>query len=97
MPFKAMPSWSIIMVMAKRLVISSGGQVSVPAAVRKRWRTRTVLAEDLGDHVVLRPVPDDPVAAAVGAFATQIGRLASEEAKRLDRQEELDVQERDRW
>jgi hypothetical protein len=80
------------MAMTKRLVISSGGQVSVPAAVRKRWRTRTVLAEDRGDHIVLRPVPDDPVSAAVGAFATQIGMLGSEEAKRLDREEELDVQ-----
>jgi hypothetical protein len=84
------------MAMAKRLVISSGGQVSVPAAVRKRWHTRTVLAEDHGDHIVLRPVADDPVAAAVGAFATQIGVLGSEAAKRLDREEELDVQERDR-
>jgi hypothetical protein len=64
--------------------------------VRKRWRTRTVLAEDRGDHVVLRPVPDDPVAAAVGAFAMQIGVLGSEDAKRLDREEELDAQERDR-
>lgn len=69
--------------------------MSVPAAVRKRWRARTVLAEDHGDHLVLRPVPDDPVAAAVGAFATQISVLGSEEAKRLDREEELDVQERD--
>jgi bifunctional DNA-binding transcriptional regulator/antitoxin component of YhaV-PrlF toxin-antitoxin module len=83
------------MVMAKRLAISSGGQVSVPAAVRKRWRTRTVLAEDHGDHVVLRPVPDDPVAAAVGVFATQISALGSEEAKRLDHEDELDAQERD--
>jgi bifunctional DNA-binding transcriptional regulator/antitoxin component of YhaV-PrlF toxin-antitoxin module len=81
------------MVMAKRLAISSGGQVSVPAEVRKRWRTRTVLAEDRGDHVVLRPVPDDPVAAAVGAFATQIGALGSEESKDLDREEELDGEE----
>ncbi len=70
--------------------------MSVPAEVRKRWRTRTVLAEDRGDHVVLRPVPDDPVAAAVGAFATQIGELGSEQARRLDRDEELDAQERDR-
>jgi bifunctional DNA-binding transcriptional regulator/antitoxin component of YhaV-PrlF toxin-antitoxin module len=84
------------MVMAKRLAISSGGQVSVPAEVRKRWRTRTVLAEDRGDHVVLRPVPDDPVAAALGAFATQIGALGSEEAKGLDREAELDGQERGR-
>ncbi len=84
------------MAMAKRLAISSGGQVSVPAAVRKRWGTRTVLAEDRGDHVVLRPVADDPVAAAAGAFAEQIGALGSEEAKRLDREEELDAQEHDR-
>jgi bifunctional DNA-binding transcriptional regulator/antitoxin component of YhaV-PrlF toxin-antitoxin module len=83
------------MAMAKRLAISSGGQISVPAAVRKRWGTRTVLAEDRGDHVVLRPVADDPVAAAVGAFATQIGALGSEESRRLDREEELDAQERD--
>jgi len=82
------------MAMAKRLAISNGGQVSVPAAVRKRWGTRTVLAEDRGDHLVLRPAPDDPVAAAVGAFATEIGALGSEEAKRLDREEELDAQER---
>jgi bifunctional DNA-binding transcriptional regulator/antitoxin component of YhaV-PrlF toxin-antitoxin module len=84
------------MAMAKRLVISRGGQVSVPATVRKRWRTRAVLAEDHGDHVVLRPVPDDPVAAAVGVFAQQIGKLGSEEARRLDREEESDVQERGR-
>jgi hypothetical protein len=53
------------------------------------------MAEDCGDHVVLRPIPDDPVAAAVGAFATQIAALGSEQAKRLDREEELDGQEHD--
>jgi hypothetical protein len=83
------------MAMAKRPVIPKGGKVSLPAAVRKRWRTRTVLAEDRGDHMVLRHVPDDPVAAAVGAFATQIGVVGSEEARRLDREQELDAQERD--
>lgn len=70
--------------------------MSVPAAVRKRWRTHTVIAEDHGDHIVLRPVLDDPVAAAVGVFARQIGVLGSEEAKRLDREEDLDVQEHER-
>ena len=63
------------------------------ASVDPKGRT-TVLAEDRGDHVVLRPVPDDPVAAAVGTFATQIGVLGSEEVKHLDCEEELDVQER---
>jgi hypothetical protein len=44
------------------------------------------------------PVADDPVAAAVGAFATRIGVLGSEEAKRLDREEEsgADDDERNR-
>lgn len=66
----------------------------MPATVRKRWGTRTVLAEDRGDHLVLRPVPDDPVAAAFGAFGPQIAVLGSEQAKRLDREEELDAEER---
>jgi hypothetical protein len=60
------------MAMTKRLVISRGGQVSVPAAVRKRWGTRTVLAEDLGDQLVLRPAPDDPIAAVHGIFAAEL-------------------------
>jgi bifunctional DNA-binding transcriptional regulator/antitoxin component of YhaV-PrlF toxin-antitoxin module len=82
------------MAMAQRLVISSGGQISVPAAVRRRWGTRTVALEDRGDHVVLRPAPDDPVAAAVGAFADEIGALGSDEALRLDREEEREAEER---
>ena len=50
-----------------------------------------LFAEDKREHVLR---PDDPVAAA-GAFATQIGALGSEEARHLDREEELDVLERD--
>lgn len=82
------------MTMGKRLAISRGGQVSVPAVIRKRWGTNAILAEDRGDHLVLRPAPDDPVAAAVGAFANEIAALGSEEAKRLDREEELEAEER---
>jgi hypothetical protein len=33
---------------------------------------------------------EDPVAAASGAFAIQIGVLGSEQAKRLDREADLD-------
>jgi bifunctional DNA-binding transcriptional regulator/antitoxin component of YhaV-PrlF toxin-antitoxin module len=60
------------MAMIKRLVISNGGQISVPAAIRKRWGTRTVLAEDRGDELVLRPAPDDPIAAVRGIFAKEM-------------------------
>lgn len=56
------------MTMITRLKISRGGQVSVPAAVRKRWGTSTVIAEDQGDRIVLRPAADDPLDAARGAL-----------------------------
>jgi hypothetical protein len=75
--------------MAQRLGISSDGRMTIPVSVRNRWQANAVLAEDHGDHIVLRAAPDDPVAAAVGVFATQIGVLGSEEAKRLDREDEI--------
>jgi AbrB family looped-hinge helix DNA binding protein len=52
----------------KTLKISKGGQVSVPAEVRQRWKTSTVEVEDRGDEIVLRPAPDDPIAALRGAL-----------------------------
>lgn len=65
-------------------MISKGGQVSVPAAVRKRWGTRTVLAEDRGDELVLRPAPDDPIRAVRGVFAAEIARGPTLDAARAD-------------
>lgn len=50
--------------------VSRNGQVSVPAAVRHRWGTSTVLIIDRGDYAIVRPVPDDPIAALRGAYAT---------------------------
>ena len=79
------------MVMSNRLRISSGGQVSVPAAVRARWQTSTVIAEDHGDRLILRPAPDDPIAAARGALKDRaIGpsELIRAEERELERQAE---------
>jgi bifunctional DNA-binding transcriptional regulator/antitoxin component of YhaV-PrlF toxin-antitoxin module len=82
------------MAMAKRLTISRGGQVSVPAAVRKRWRTNTVVAEDRGDHLVLRPTPDDPIEAARGAFKEYFrdGPSVAEDLEAY-KQEEIEAEE----
>ena len=44
-----------------RHVITSAGQVSLPAEVRHRWDTAAVLIEDEGDRLVVRPVPADPI------------------------------------
>lgn len=52
----------------KRAKISSGGQVSVPAELRKRWGARVVTIEDRGDHAVLRPAPTDALEATRGAL-----------------------------
>ena len=85
-------SWAILMIM-KRLRISAGGQVSVPAAVRQRWKTKVVVADDRGDHLILRPAPEDPIEAARGAFAHLPGPSV-DEARRLDREEEWEIEER---
>lgn len=46
--------------------VTAGGQISLPASIRRRWGARQVEIEDQGDFVVVRPIPDDPIAAARG-------------------------------
>jgi AbrB family looped-hinge helix DNA binding protein len=48
--------------------VSSNGQVSIPAEARARWGVEQVVMVDLGDRVVLRPLPPDPVAALRGKY-----------------------------
>lgn len=67
--------------------ISKGGQVSVPAEVRHRWKSSRVTLEDLGDRLVIRPVAADPVAALRGAFA-DASKPTSDELRRRARAEE---------
>jgi AbrB family looped-hinge helix DNA binding protein len=66
--------------------ISRGGQISVPAEVRRRWHTSRVEIEDRGDSIVVRPIPDDPIGAALGSLR---GRSPdSDEMRRTVRDEE---------
>lgn len=48
--------------------VSANGQVSIPAEARSRWHADRVVVVDLGDRVVLRPLPADPVGALEGAY-----------------------------
>jgi AbrB family looped-hinge helix DNA binding protein len=48
--------------------VTTSGQISLPAPVRRRWGTSQVVIEDQGDRVVVRPLPDDPIAAACGSL-----------------------------
>ncbi|MGQ0779140.1 MAG: AbrB/MazE/SpoVT family DNA-binding domain-containing protein [Pseudonocardiales bacterium] len=54
---------------AVRTKVTSNGQVSLPAALRHRWRTPAVLVIDKGDYAIVRPIPDDPIAALRGSHA----------------------------
>ncbi|HEY6549708.1 MAG TPA: AbrB/MazE/SpoVT family DNA-binding domain-containing protein [Solirubrobacterales bacterium] len=74
--------------------ISKGGQVSVPAPIRKRWGTSTVTLDDQGNKIVLEPVPDDPIEAAAGALAEELGHIDLVELRRIAREDDRIAMER---
>jgi len=74
--------------------ISKGGQISIPAPIRKRWGTTTVTLEDRGEEIVLRPVSDDPLEAAAGAFAGEARGIGLDTIRREEREAELEAEER---
>jgi bifunctional DNA-binding transcriptional regulator/antitoxin component of YhaV-PrlF toxin-antitoxin module len=74
--------------------ISKGGQISVPAPIRHRWGTSTVVLDDQGDRVVIEPAPDDPIAAAEGALAREFATLDVARLRRLARDDERSAEER---
>ena len=68
--------------------VSSNGQVSIPAEARARWKADRVIVVDMGDRVVMRPLPPDPVGALRGKYA---GRgPSSDELRREARAEDAD-------
>ena len=75
-----------------KIRLSRGGQFSLPAEIRRRWATDSLVVEDLGDRVVLTPIPQDPVAAVVGAFPSKKGSAA--QARNRVRREEQAAERR---
>ena len=49
--------------------VSRNGQMSIPAEARSRWHADHVVVVDLGDRLVVRPLPPEPVASLVGKYA----------------------------
>jgi bifunctional DNA-binding transcriptional regulator/antitoxin component of YhaV-PrlF toxin-antitoxin module len=72
--------------------ISRGGQITVPAEVRKRWGVTRVVVEDLGDALVLRPIPADPIKAAAGSFKGP--GPSTDEMRAQDRRDEARIERR---
>jgi bifunctional DNA-binding transcriptional regulator/antitoxin component of YhaV-PrlF toxin-antitoxin module len=69
-----------------KLKVTAGGQVSLPADIRRRWGTSAVYLQDLGDHVTVRPLPDDPIEAAMGVLKGRIG--STDELRKIAREDE---------
>lgn len=66
--------------------VSANGQVSIPAETRARWGAAQVVVVDLGERVVLRPLPADPVGDLVGKYRSR--GPSSDRARRRARQED---------
>lgn len=77
-----------------KLKITAGGQVSLPAEIRRRWGTQAVYIEDLGDHAVVRPLPDDPIAAVRGLWKDR--GISTDELRQQAREDEA-VAEARKW
>jgi bifunctional DNA-binding transcriptional regulator/antitoxin component of YhaV-PrlF toxin-antitoxin module len=77
---------------ATRATVSRNGQVSVPAAVRHRWHTRSVLVIDKGDYAIVRPIPDDPINTLEGAHAGP--GMTTEKARGAERAAEQAAEKR---
>lgn len=82
------------MTMKARTKISKGGQISIPASVRRRWGTSTVALEDQGDRLVIEPAPDDPIAAAEGSLAAEFGSIDVAALRRIAREDARAAEER---
>ena len=76
--------------------ISQGGQIQIPAEVRRRWGTSDVIIDDGGSFLRIRPMPEDPIAAAAALLALPTGGPSSDEMRRQGREEEIEAEER-KW
>lgn len=74
--------------------VSSNGQVSIPAETRARWHAERVMVVDLGDRIVVRPLPEGPVGALVGKYQTR--GPSTDQARRRVRAEDAETEARKR-
>ncbi len=74
--------------------VTKGGQILIPAAIRHRWGTSTVVLDDQGGRIVIEPAPDDPIAAAEGALAQEFGAVDVARLRRVARGDERAAERR---
>jgi AbrB family looped-hinge helix DNA binding protein len=77
---------------AVRVKVTRNGQVSLPAELRHRWGAGSVLVVDRGDYAIVRPIPEDTVAALQGAHAGP--GPTSENARAVERKADTESESR---
>ena len=70
-----------------KVKITSGGQISIPASIRRRWGTEWLGLVDRGEHVELRPIDGDVVTMLRGTLKLADDRT-SDEIRLLGREED---------
>jgi tRNA threonylcarbamoyladenosine modification (KEOPS) complex Pcc1 subunit len=76
----------------RRIRISRGGQIPLPAEIPRRWNTSRVVLEDLGDRIVVHPAPEDR-SSVRGALA-ELSATDSAKLRARARDDELAAQGR---
>jgi hypothetical protein len=56
-----------------------------------------VVLDDQGDRIIIQPAPDDPIAAAEGALADELGRVDMARLRRDARNDERAAEGRRSW
>jgi AbrB family looped-hinge helix DNA binding protein len=69
--------------------VSRNGQVSIPADARARWNAERVVVVDLGDRVVVRPLPDDPIDDLIAKYP---GGPATDAVRRQERADDAAIE-----
>lgn len=91
---KTIDTWDTMRGM-KIVTLTRGGQVSIPAEFRREWTSNQVMVQKTDRGLLLRPVPDDPLTAALGSLRHKVKNFVSvEETMREYREEEREVEER---
>lgn len=79
----------------KIVTLTRGGQVSIPVEFRREWTSNQVMVQKTDRGLLLRPVPDDPLALARGYLADKARhRMSVEDSLREYREEEIAAEER---
>ncbi len=73
--------------------VSRNGQVSIPADARARWNADRVVVVDLGDRIVMRPLPEDAAGELVGKYRHG---PSTDDARRGARADDAAVEKRKR-